>query len=462
MRHRVVRNRWTLAGLALVTLLGLAALAAPWLAPGDPTRGALTAALRSPSTTYLLGTDAQGRDVLSRVLFGARLSLAVGLASQVIALAAGLTLGLTAGFYGRWVDAVVMRAPDVTLAFPSLLLLIAVAPGVRASAPGGCVVIGLVGSAGASHRGCPSSPGSRSVSRCWPSISWATVCATRSTSEHDRHRLPSDSAACPARSVPRAARRGVPVDRGHRIPEQRFHRSHPRAHAPRPGRIHGETDRSPPPPGPRAPGGTAGGPIGRSATHQRGPERDRARHQHQPRPEPRRSGAAVAAGRRRPHIGPRIPGERVSLDAAQETRHRSRARPLRPRRLARRGLPRRAVARPAGACPRGVLRPVLQRLSRRSRSVGRGLPCQRHVPRRRRDSGGGELGARRARDAGGHPGVRRAEVAARALGIWVRVRAAGAHPRARARGYRLDGVRGDRRPRAPSLGKPPVPPRTPA
>src|SRR2546421_2687403 len=116
MRHRVVRNRWTLAGLTVVTLLGCAALGAPWLAPGDPTRGDLTAALRSPSSTYLLGTDAQGRDVLSRVLFGARLSLVVGLASQVIALAAGLALGLTAGFYGRWVDAVVMRVADVTLA----------------------------------------------------------------------------------------------------------------------------------------------------------------------------------------------------------------------------------------------------------------------------------------------------------------------------------------------------------
>src|SRR5204863_269383 len=109
MRHRVVWNRWTLAGLAVVTLLGLAALAAPWLAPGDATRGDLAAALRSPSTAYLLGTDAQGRDVLSRVLFGARLSLAVGLASQVIALAAGLALGLSAGFYGRWVDAVLGR-----------------------------------------------------------------------------------------------------------------------------------------------------------------------------------------------------------------------------------------------------------------------------------------------------------------------------------------------------------------
>jgi ABC-type dipeptide/oligopeptide/nickel transport system permease subunit len=137
-----------LAGLAVVVALALAAAAAPWLAPGDPYRGELTAALRAPSTAFPLGTDAQGRDVLSRVLFGARLSLAVGLTSQLISLASGLLLGLLAGFRGRWVDAVVMRAADVTLAFPSLLLLIAVAAAVRPSLPVVCVVIGAVGWAG--------------------------------------------------------------------------------------------------------------------------------------------------------------------------------------------------------------------------------------------------------------------------------------------------------------------------
>src|SRR5689334_10188301 len=131
--RRIARSRWMLAGLVVVVALALAAAAAPWLAPGDPYRGELTAALRAPSTAFPLGTDAQGRDVLSRVLFGARLSLAVGLTSQVISLATGLLLGLLAGFRGRWVDAVVMRAADVTLAFPSLLLLIAVAAAV---APG--------------------------------------------------------------------------------------------------------------------------------------------------------------------------------------------------------------------------------------------------------------------------------------------------------------------------------------
>jgi len=148
MRHRVVRSRWTLTGLAVVVALALAALAAPLLARGDPYHGQLAAALQAPSRAFPLGTDAQGRDVLSRLLFGARLSLAVGLASQLIALGVGLTLGLAAGFYGRSVDALVMRAADVTLAFPSLLLLIAVAAAVKPTLPVVCVVIGVVGWAG--------------------------------------------------------------------------------------------------------------------------------------------------------------------------------------------------------------------------------------------------------------------------------------------------------------------------
>lgn len=137
-----------MAGLALVVVVTLVALFAPWLAPGDPYRGDLGASLQAPSGTALLGTDEQGRDLLSRVLFGARISLAVGLASQGIALGLGLALGLVAGYYGRWVDALLMRLADVTLAFPSLLLLIAIAAAVRPSLPVIFVVIGVVGWAG--------------------------------------------------------------------------------------------------------------------------------------------------------------------------------------------------------------------------------------------------------------------------------------------------------------------------
>ena len=146
---RFRRDRWFQAGVGLVALVVLAGLLAPWLAPFDPITGDLrTAYLLGPGGRYLLGTDAQGRDVLSRVLYGARLSLSVGLISQAVAATLGVTLGLLSGYYGRWVDALVMRLADVTLAFPTLLLLIAVAAAVSPSLPMVFVAIGAVGWAG--------------------------------------------------------------------------------------------------------------------------------------------------------------------------------------------------------------------------------------------------------------------------------------------------------------------------
>jgi ABC-type dipeptide/oligopeptide/nickel transport system permease subunit len=146
--RRLARDRWALAGLAIVLVLAGFALAAPWLAPGDPVRGDLATSLHAPGVAFLLGTDQQGRDVLTRILFGARLSLTVGVVSQAIALVLGLGLGLAAGYYGRWTDALIMRLADVTLAFPPLLLLIAIAAAVRPSLPVIFVVIGVVGWAG--------------------------------------------------------------------------------------------------------------------------------------------------------------------------------------------------------------------------------------------------------------------------------------------------------------------------
>src|SRR2546430_1951691 len=276
MRHRVARNRWSLVGLALVTLLILAAIAAPWLA-GDPTAGELSAALRSPSTANLLGTDAQGRDVLSRVLFGPRLSLAVGLPSHVIALTAGLR--------------------------PRPL-------GARGSRGGGVCCEWRPGSRW--------SPGWRSGSPCWVSIWWATGCATPSTFGHDGHRVPPHPAACAARPVPRAACRGVSLDCGHRLPEQRLHRPHPGAHPSRARRVHRDAHGSAPPARPRAPSRPAGRTRRPAPAPERGAGGDRACDQHELRPEPRRAGAAPRPRRCRRRIGPRVSGERVSLAPPQE------------------------------------------------------------------------------------------------------------------------------------------------
>lgn len=146
---RLRRDRFFQLGVGLVVLVSLAGLLAPWLAPFDPLAGDLrNAYLLGPGGRYLLGTDSQGRDVFSRVLYGARLSLSVGLISQTVAVTLGVALGLVAGYYGRWADALVMRLADVTLAFPTLLLLIAVAAAVKPSLPVVFVVIGVVGWAG--------------------------------------------------------------------------------------------------------------------------------------------------------------------------------------------------------------------------------------------------------------------------------------------------------------------------
>jgi ABC-type dipeptide/oligopeptide/nickel transport system permease subunit len=146
---RLRGDRLLQIGVFLVGVVVVAALLAPLLAPYDPILGdPQRAYLRAPDASYWLGTDSQGRDVLSRVLYGARISILVGLISQVVAVTLGVTLGLLAGYYGRWVDALIMRLADVTLAFPTLLLLIAVAAAIRPRLPDTFVLIGIVGWAG--------------------------------------------------------------------------------------------------------------------------------------------------------------------------------------------------------------------------------------------------------------------------------------------------------------------------
>lgn len=120
-------GRGTVAGLILIVVLLLAALFAPWLSKGSPEAMDFSAVLAGPSPAYPLGTDNFGRDVLTRVLFGLRVSMAAALGSVAVALLAGVPLGLLAGYCSGWVDAVIMRPADVILSFPAIVLVIALA-----------------------------------------------------------------------------------------------------------------------------------------------------------------------------------------------------------------------------------------------------------------------------------------------------------------------------------------------
>jgi peptide/nickel transport system permease protein len=115
-------NKTSWIGLVIFLIVALAAIAAPLLAPHDPVEQDILAKLRPPSAEHLIGTDGFGRDILSRLLYGARISLVIGFASTLAAMLIGSLIGILAGWYGGRFDIVVMQAMDMLLAFPSLIL----------------------------------------------------------------------------------------------------------------------------------------------------------------------------------------------------------------------------------------------------------------------------------------------------------------------------------------------------
>lgn len=125
MTRRPLGDATARAGLGIVTLLALLAVAAPLIAPYDPLaiRGAQ---LESPSAVHPMGTDSLGRDIFSRVLHGARVSLGAALLALALIVLVGVTAGLVSGYYGGWTDAVLMRLADVVLAVPTFILVLAI------------------------------------------------------------------------------------------------------------------------------------------------------------------------------------------------------------------------------------------------------------------------------------------------------------------------------------------------
>lgn len=139
-----MRNRLAGFGALIIAGLLISALLASFVAPYDPIKSNLRERLEGPSTTHLFGTDDLGRDIFSRILYGTRISLKVGLVSVSISTTIGVFLGLFAGYLGGWVDTVVMRLMDVMFAFPAVLLAIAIMAVLGQSTTNVMIAVGIV------------------------------------------------------------------------------------------------------------------------------------------------------------------------------------------------------------------------------------------------------------------------------------------------------------------------------
>jgi peptide/nickel transport system permease protein len=144
MARDLVRNRSALLGMIIVGILVLAALAGPLMAPHDPFVPFPLDRLEPPSAAHPCGTDSLGRDIFSRIVFGSRISLMIGLVSVTISLVPGTLLGLVAGYAGRTTDSAIMRVMDVLLAFPAILLAIFIAAILGPSLVNTMIAVGIV------------------------------------------------------------------------------------------------------------------------------------------------------------------------------------------------------------------------------------------------------------------------------------------------------------------------------
>lgn len=125
--YKVMFSRWVVVfGVTMIIVFLIVAVTAPWLAPYDPLEQNLGATLQPPSRTHLLGTDDLGRDQLSRLIYGSRISLLVGIVVVTIAGVIGMVMGLVAGYFGGWTNAIIMRITDTLMSLPPIVLMLAI------------------------------------------------------------------------------------------------------------------------------------------------------------------------------------------------------------------------------------------------------------------------------------------------------------------------------------------------
>lgn len=142
--RRLRKNKLAMASLVFLLSLTLVAVFAPFVAPYDPYLSDMPKALQGPSSEHLMGNDELGRDILSRIIYGARISLRVGLIAVGIALSVGMVVGSLAGYYGGRLDNIIMRFMDIMLAFPSILLAIALMAVLGRGVENAIIAIGIV------------------------------------------------------------------------------------------------------------------------------------------------------------------------------------------------------------------------------------------------------------------------------------------------------------------------------
>lgn len=143
---RIVKSKTSLIGLCIIIILIITAIFAPLIATHSPTSyESLTDRYQSPSSEHLLGTDELGRDIFSRIVFGSRISIQIGVIAVGISMIIGVLLGGIAGYFGKWIDQVIMRIIDIMMAFPSILLAIALVAVLGPNLRNAMIAVGIVG-----------------------------------------------------------------------------------------------------------------------------------------------------------------------------------------------------------------------------------------------------------------------------------------------------------------------------
>jgi peptide/nickel transport system permease protein len=143
--RRLIRDRAALTGTVIILALIVLAVFAPWVTRHDPIKQDFNRLLKAPSWEHPLGTDQYGRDVLTRIVYGCRYALIIGLAVSAIHLVIGVVLGLLAGYYGGWVETVIMRLTDVMLSIPSVVLAVVLAGFLGGGVQNVIIAVGAIG-----------------------------------------------------------------------------------------------------------------------------------------------------------------------------------------------------------------------------------------------------------------------------------------------------------------------------